>query len=91
MTKKNADLRRTDGARELKTHLQRIKQSVPDFCQEQRLDRIQVQRVMTGERWRRVTVDFALSIQVATKGRVKWTSFLSSTATTTPAKPARAA
>jgi hypothetical protein len=73
------ECRVTDGARDLRAYLTEIDQSVPDFCDEHGLDRIQVQRVMNGERWRRITVDFAFAILTATKGRVQWTRWLSKT------------
>jgi hypothetical protein len=70
----------TAGGRDLRKYLDEIGQSVPDFCEKHRLDRIQVQRVMNGERYRNITVNFAHSIERATGGRVKWSRFLSETA-----------
>lgn len=70
----------TEGARELRKYLDEIRMSVPSFCELHDLDRIQVQRVLNGERWQRISVDFAFEIERATKGRVSWTLFLSKTA-----------
>jgi hypothetical protein len=76
-----ADERRvTDGGRDLRVWLDRKGISVPRFCEENDLERIQVQRVLNGERWQRITVDFAHSIETATDGDVSWRSFLSDTA-----------
>jgi hypothetical protein len=76
-----SERRITDGGRELRAYLTENKVSVPDFCEQHGLDRIQVQRVLNGERWKRITVDFADSIERATKGRVSHTQFLPDTAT----------
>ncbi len=74
------DLRITEGGRELRAHITALGLSVPDFCETHGLDRIQVQRVMNGERWKRISVDFAFAIERATNGCVAWTRFLSKTA-----------
>lgn len=74
------DVRITAGGLALRAHVSKLGVSVPDFCETHGLDRIQVQRVMNGDRWRRITVDFAWSIHRATKGAVPWTTFLSRTA-----------
>lgn len=76
-----SDRRITDGGRLLRAYLTEHKISVPDFCEKHGLDRIQVQRVLNGERWKRVTVDFADSIERATTGAILYTSFLPDTAT----------
>jgi hypothetical protein len=76
-----SERRITDGGRQLRAYLTEHKVSVPDFCTQHGLDRIQVQRVLNGERWKRVTVDFAHSIEQATSGRVSYTQFLPETAT----------
>lgn len=81
----------TDGARDLRAYLTEIEQSVPDFCEEHGFDRIHVQRVLLGERWRRITVDFAFDIQVATKGRIDWTRWRSKTGRKVAAKAKSAA
>lgn len=85
-----AERRITDGGRELRTYLDRIETSVPDWCEEHGIDRIQVQRVLNGERWQRIPVDFAKLIQDATTGVVRWESFLSCTAAKPKAKSVRA-
>ncbi len=74
----------TDGGRELRAWLDRKGVSVPRFCELNRLDRIQVQRVLNGERWQRITVDFADAIFRATGGDVDWRKFLSATAIPSP-------
>ena len=79
-----SDRRITDGGRDLRAFLTEHKISVPDFCEKHGLDRIQVQRVLNGERWKRVTVDFAHSIDRATGGRISYTRFLPETATPAP-------
>jgi len=70
----------TAGGKELRKYLDAVGISVPVFCERHGLDRIMVQRVLTGVRWQRISVDFAHAIEKATDGRVKWTSFLSKTA-----------
>jgi len=75
-----SEFRVTEGARKLRAWLRENEVSVPDFCDQHGLDRIQVQRVLNGERWRRITVDFACAIEVATRGRVSWRAWLSKTA-----------
>lgn len=74
------DIRITDGGRELRAYVTELGISVPDFCDANGLDRIQVQRVMNGERWKRISVDFAAAIEDATKGRITWKAFRSKTA-----------
>lgn len=83
-----SDRRITDGARDLRAYLTEIDQSVPDFCEAHDLDRIQVQRVLNGERWQRISVDFASAIDRATKGRIAWTRWLSKTAKPVASKAA---
>lgn len=69
----------TDGARDLRAYLDRVGLSVPKFCEANKLERISVQRALNGER-RRISVDFAWDIQVATGGEVQWDRWHSSTA-----------
>jgi hypothetical protein len=69
----------TDGARALRAYLTRIEQSVPDFCEEHDLDRIQVQRALNGER-QKISVDFAEAIEKATDGKVRWNQWTRRTA-----------
>lgn len=69
-----------DGAAELRAYLTEIDETVPEFCDKHRLDRIQVQRVLKGERTR-ISVDFADAIERATDGRVNWRRWLLRTAT----------
>jgi hypothetical protein len=76
-----SDRRITDGGRDLRAYLTEIEMSVPDFCEKHGLDRIQVQRVLNGERWKRITVDFANAIKRATDGRIDYPRFHPETAT----------
>lgn len=70
----------TDAARALRAWIKRNypKGGVPRFCEEQKLDRIAVQRALNGE-VRRISVDFALAIFEATKGAIKVAGWRSST------------
>lgn len=70
----------TDGARDLRAYLDENGLSVPAFCETHGLDRIQVQRALNGERWQRISVDFAHAIERATSGRVRWHRWLSASA-----------
>ena len=69
-----------DGAADLRSYLKKIDQTVPEFCEAHGLDRIQVQRVLKGERTR-ISVDFADAIERATNGDVYWRAWLLRTAT----------
>jgi hypothetical protein len=82
-----SERRITDGGRDLREYLTEIGQSVPAFCEEHHLDRIQVQRVMNGERYKRISVEFANSIETATGGRIPYSRFLPSTAEAAPSEP----
>lgn len=68
----------SDGARLLRIYLIKVDQSVPVFCEIHRLDRVQVQRYLKGER-ARISVDFAAAVQDATNGEVPWYSWCSKT------------
>lgn len=70
----------TDGGRELRALIDRLKVSVPDWCEEHGLDRIRVQKLLNGSLYKRVSVDLAFAVERVTKGRVKAVAFLSSTA-----------
>lgn len=80
MLRSMSDRRITDGGRDLRAYLDANEISVPDFCEQHGLDRIQVQRVLNGDRWQRITVDFAFAIDRATRGKIAWTRWLSKTA-----------
>lgn len=55
----------------LRRHIDRLYAgSVTRFCSERSLDRVQVLRTLKGQRGRRASVDFALSIERATGGDV---------------------
>jgi len=76
----------TDGGRDLREYLTLKKISVPTFCEQQGLNRIQIQRVLNGERYQRISVDLAFAIEDATRGGVKARRFLSRTAQLPKAK-----
>lgn len=59
----------TEGARRLREMLDRAGQSVPAFCEANGLDRLKVQRALTGST-KRFDVDFAEDIERATKGAI---------------------
>jgi hypothetical protein len=82
------ECRITDGARDLRAYLTEQRLSVPAFCERHGFDRIQVQRVLLGQRWRRITVDFAHAIEVATNGRISWQRWLSRTSRRAPVRRA---
>lgn len=71
----------TDGGRDLLAFIRKQKSNIPKFCEEHGLDRVQIQRVINGERWQRISVDLADRIEKATAGKVKMRRFLSRTAT----------
>lgn len=60
----------TDGALALRAYLESKDISITVFCQSNGLDRVQVQRVLNGERGKRITVAFADAIARATDGAV---------------------
>lgn len=60
---------RSDGARALDGYLLECGVSVPAFCESFGLDRIAVQRAMSGDA-KRVSLDLAFAIQSATGGAV---------------------
>lgn len=70
----------TEGGRELRAFLTEQGISVPGFCARHGIDRIQVQRVLNGERYKRISVEFAHAIERATSGRIAYTKFLPTTA-----------
>lgn len=78
-----SDVRVTAGGKALLSEIRASGMSIPVWCEHHGLDRIQVQRVINGERWQRITVDFANSIDRASEGRIPYTMFLPSTARST--------
>ncbi len=54
----------TDGARDFLAALKRLDMSLTEFCERSHLDRIEVQRIVNGER-QRVAIDSALDIVLA--------------------------
>ena len=69
----------TAGARALLAHLRKKRLSITAFCEKHGLDRVQVQRAIKDER-HRYSVDFALSIERASGGRVRVAMWASETA-----------
>lgn len=69
-----ARLRKTHGPTEGGVMLERWIRthygSIPAFCEAKGLERIQVQRAVNGERWKRISVNFAIAIEDATGGAV---------------------
>lgn len=63
-----------EGARLLRAFLTETDQTVPEFSERHGFGRIQLQRLLNGERLK-VSVDFAEAIQMATGGRVPWNSW----------------
>jgi len=59
----------TEGGIALRRWIDSNGKTVPGFCEEHGLDRIQVQRAINGDR-KRVSVDFAAEIERATQGHV---------------------
>lgn len=80
------DRRITDGGRDIRALVTEQGISLPDWCEKHGLDRIQVQRVVNGSRYKRISVDFADEIFRATAGRISPERFRSCTAR--PADPA---
>lgn len=70
----------TRGGRALEVYIRKYCGTIPAFAEANGLDRIQIQRAINGERWKRITVDFAYAIEQATDGAVKMQWWLSDTA-----------
>jgi hypothetical protein len=64
----------TQGAKETRAWLAANDMSVPDFCEQNDLNRIEVQRCLRGER-QRTSVDLAVAISRATGGAVSVEAF----------------
>jgi len=79
-TKGNREAFVTEGAKDLRVWLDKHGVSVPTFCEQHDLDRIEVQRCMNGER-QRIAVNFAKAIEDATGGDVKIVRWAHSAAT----------
>jgi hypothetical protein len=74
----------TEGARALRSYLDKRGLSLTAFCAKHGLDRVQVSRSMrllVGQTAKRVSVDFAYQIQRATAGKVRCEMWRSETAT----------
>lgn len=72
--------RLTRGATKLRDLLQRRKLTITEFAKSAGVDRIQLHRVLTGERWKHISVDFALGVRDATGGAIDVEDFASMTA-----------
>ena len=73
----------TEGARRLLTHIQKLGLNINSWCEKNDLNRIQIQRVINGERWKRASVDFAVAICRAVRaegGTIHVEQFASATA-----------
>lgn len=72
----------TLGGRKLRKLLARTKPAtkIAVFAQNAGLERVTVYRVMSGDRWRHIDVDFALAVREATNGQVQVEDFASITA-----------
>jgi hypothetical protein len=75
------DRRITMGGRKLRTWLAKNDLSVSAFSEAHDLDRIQVLRLLNGDRWKQISVKLAHAIVTATDGRITYTMFLPETAT----------
>lgn len=72
MRERSAGERRILAAgRKLRRFLDAIGVSVPVFCERHRLDRITVQRILNGERWRFLPVDTALDLMRAIEAEAR--------------------
>ena len=76
-----ATKRVTEGGRRLGLWVERhYKGNLSAFSRKHGLDRATVHRAIHGDRWGRIPVDFALAVQVATKGAVRVVHWSSETA-----------
>ena len=82
----------TDGGRKLRAYIDEHYKTggVPKFCEEKGLPRINVQRALNGER-KRISVDLAVAIELATGGWVVVKDWQSSTGRVPPKASARRA
>ena len=85
-TNDKQDRQPSEGALKLRAYLDAHTQTIYAFCEATGLDRVQVQRVISGERGQRITVAFASAIEHATGGEVPMSAW-APTAPTAPAAP----
>ncbi len=71
----------TKGGRKLAKLLTRTNTKPAVFAANAGVHRILVHRVMNGERWRHIDVDFAIAVRDETKGAIQVEDFASITAT----------
>lgn len=61
---------KTEGSLLLRKWLQAKNMSLAAFAAKSGIPRMNITRVVSGETWRRITVDFAVAVHKATGGRV---------------------
>lgn len=59
------------GAEPLRAYIDRLDKSVPEWCEDNGLDRFTIQRLLNGE-LQRVSVELAFDIEQATSEEVEW-------------------
>jgi hypothetical protein len=69
----------TAGGRALRKHIKSLGLSVQEWCEKHRLERVQIQRLISGSRYKRVSVDLATDIEKASGGKVRAKQFRSDT------------
>jgi plasmid maintenance system antidote protein VapI len=60
------------GGIELRAYLDRVGLTIPEFCEKHGLERVQVQRIVNGERGHNLSTAWAKKIHDATDGEVPW-------------------
>lgn len=65
----------TEGGRRLRAYLTEHDLTVPKFCESSGLNRVQVQRLITGERGENISARLALAIERATEGEIPVTAW----------------
>lgn len=74
----------TEGGRLLLLHIRASEErSIPVWCAKHGIDRLRVQKVINGDIWQRIGVDFAVAVERATGGAIKPEMFLAETAAAT--------
>lgn len=74
-------LRITKGGRRLAQYLEFHEIGVVEFAKKAEVSRVTLRHVIKGQRWRHITVRFALRVCAATGGRLKFEEFDEGTAT----------
>jgi hypothetical protein len=86
-TNDKLDRQPSEGALRLRAYLDAHTQTIYAFCEATGLDRVQVQRVISGERGQRITVAFASAIEHATGGEVPMSAWVSAPPTAAGSGP----